>query len=575
MPDTWSNKCLAWAVVAASILLITACGDADLPDDPGSRAIGLRAEGRFEAAVGALRAAIRSNPDDAELRLLLAEVYLDLNNGALAAVALDQALDRGLAPMRAVLPRARALYAEGQFRELVELAKPAGLSVPDLVRVQYLQAEARAARMTSKDGLDDTVVQAYIELFDVIDSHPDDPDVTEVAALLSEARGQRLEVERAWQHYACVENAVETIGWTPSNPPSGRVLQVGPTRELKTIAAAARAATDGDVVEIDAGTYAGGVALWPQNRLLVRGIDGRPQITANGQGIEDRDVWLFTGDDVVVENVEISGARSRFENGSAIRHIGSGLTLRHVFLHDNENGVLSGNRHQDTNEILIEYSEFARNGDSRGFAHSIYIGRSKRFELRYSYTHASKGGHLVKSRAHENLIAYNRLTDGEDGTSSYIVDIPEGGPARILGNVIEQGAATINHGMISFAGEEVDEFENRLIVANNSFYNRDFRGIVVRNHADLNVLLVNNLLGGAPVAISDGSSELIANLARPHHGMNDPRGYDYSLVSGADAIDTGVDVELKPQKEYVHPLQWRSRQQVWRIDIGAYERCGL
>jgi len=159
MPDTWSNKCLAWAVVAVAILLITACGDADPPDDPGSRVIGLRAAGKFEAAVTALRAAIKSSPDNAELRLLLAEVYLDLDDGALAAVALDQALDRGLAPVRAVLPRAKALYAEGQFRELVGLAKPAGLSVPDLVRVQYLQAEARAARMTSKDGLDDTVVE--------------------------------------------------------------------------------------------------------------------------------------------------------------------------------------------------------------------------------------------------------------------------------------------------------------------------------------------------------------------------------------------------------------------------------
>ena len=39
--------------------------------------MGLWAEGQFEAAADALRAAIRSNPDDAEIRLLLAEVYLD------------------------------------------------------------------------------------------------------------------------------------------------------------------------------------------------------------------------------------------------------------------------------------------------------------------------------------------------------------------------------------------------------------------------------------------------------------------------------------------------------------------
>jgi hypothetical protein len=96
-----------------------------------------------------------------------------------------------------------------------------------------------------------------------------------------------------------------------------------------------------------------------------------------------------------------------------------------VFLHDNENGVLTSNRYPDTNEILIEYSEFADNGDNKGLAHNMYIGRSKRFELRYSYSHGSQGGHLVKSRAKENLITYNRLTDEEGGRSSYIIDIPE------------------------------------------------------------------------------------------------------------------------------------------------------
>jgi hypothetical protein len=116
---------------------------------------------------------------------------------------------------------------------------------------------------------------------------------------------------------------------------------------------AAELARDGDIVEIYPGTYPGDVALWPQNNLIVRGVDERPLVIADGKSVQRRDVWLFTGDDVVVENVEISGARSPWENGAGIRHIGSGLTLRHVFLHDNENGVLTSNRYPDTNEILL------------------------------------------------------------------------------------------------------------------------------------------------------------------------------------------------------------------------------
>jgi hypothetical protein len=57
--------------------------------------------------------------------------------------------------------------------------------------------------------------------------------------------------------------------------------------------------------------------------------------------------------------------------------------------------------------------------------------------------------------------------------------------------------------------------------------------------------------------------------------MVDPRNYDYQLVAGAPAVDSGVDFEIKPILEYVHPLQWRDRESVLQIDVGAHERCGL
>jgi hypothetical protein len=307
----------------------------------------------------------------------------------------------------------------------------------------------------------------------------------------------------------------------------------------------------------------------------VRGVGNRPVITANGRSIRQRDVWLFTGNNVVVENVDISGARSRWENGAGIRHTGSGLTLRHVFLHDNENGLLTSNGHPDTAEILIEYSELSNNGDDKGFAHNIYIGRSKRFELRYSYSHTSIGGHLVKSRARETLIAYNRLSDEENGRSSYVIDIPEGGIATVVGNVIEQGPATLNHGIISFAAETNPHSDNKLSIVNNSIYNRDFKGVLLRNNKEHEAVMANNLIGGAPTVTTESKIELVNNLTRPDHGMTDPRNYDYGLVAGAPAIDAGVDVEIKPTLEYVHPLQWRERKPVWRLDVGAYERCGL
>jgi hypothetical protein len=99
--------------------------------------------------------------------------------------------------------------------------------------------------------------------------------------------------------------------------------------------------------------------------------------------------------------------------------------------------------------------------------------------------------------------------------------------------------------------------------------------MVVRNHESLDVVLANNLIGGAPVVTADSVIELVNNLTRPEHGMRDPRSFDFQLAVGAPAIDAGVEFEIAPSKEYVHPVQCRARQAVWRLDVGAYERCGI
>src|SRR5262249_10496448 len=158
--------------------------------------------------------------------------------------------------------------------------------------------------------------------------------------------------------------------------------------------------------------------------ITVRGVgDDRPVIDAAGLVVEDRDAWLFAGNDVTVENVEVSGAHSRQnKNGAAIRFVGRNLTLRNVFLHDSDDGLLTGNAFPDS-RVLIEYSEFARNGDGDGYAHDIYVGVSNEMTVRFSHVHDANIGHLLKSRAARSLIAYNYLTDGERISSSRIIDL--------------------------------------------------------------------------------------------------------------------------------------------------------
>ena len=88
----------------------------------------------------------------------------------------------------------------------------------------------------------------------------------------------------------------------------GRLRVGAPGRELKRPSEAARVARDGDVVEIDAGVYAGDAAVWPQHRLTIRGVGGRAHLRANGAHAEGKAIWVIKGHDTTVERVEFSGA---------------------------------------------------------------------------------------------------------------------------------------------------------------------------------------------------------------------------------------------------------------------------
>src|SRR5436190_11262750 len=167
---------------------------------------------------------------------------------------------------------------------------------------------------------------------------------------------------------------------------------VGPGKTYAKPCAAIAAAQDGDVIEIDAGgDYAGDVCAIARSNLTLRGVGGRAHIDAAGKAYGGKGTWVIQGANTTVENVELSGAKVPDLNGAGIRQEGAGLTVRNCYFHDNEDGILTGGR----GEILIEGSEFARNGAGDGFSHNMYIGHEKKLTLRWSYSHDAKVGHLV------------------------------------------------------------------------------------------------------------------------------------------------------------------------------------
>jgi hypothetical protein len=353
-------------------------------------------------------------------------------------------------------------------------------------------------------------------------------------------------------------------------------LRVGPGQPLAKPSTAAEKARDGDVIEIAAGVYGEDVAVWRQNNLTIRGVGGLAHMRADGANAEGKGTWVIKGNNTTIENIEFSGSKVSDQNGAGIRLEGAGLTLRRCYFHDNQNGILSGGR--AGSEVVIEHSEFARNGNGDGSTHNIYIGNEASFTLRYSYIHHAVVGHDVKSRAQQNYILYNRIMDEATGRSSYGIDLPNGGLSYVVGNLIQQGPETENFTIISYGAEGLKHPTNELYLVNNTLVNDREQGgqfVAVKPEAGT-VKLINNLVIGRGELLV-GPGEQTKNLSGKKSDLTDPASFDYRLKPGVRAIDAGVDpgeahgFSLRPEEEYVHRADKRPRPSAGALDAGAYE----
>lgn len=360
---------------------------------------------------------------------------------------------------------------------------------------------------------------------------------------------------------------------------SATTIQVGPTRTYKTPAAAAAAANDGDVIEIDAGTYTTGcVATWIDNNLTIRGVGGMARLNATGLSISNgKGIWVIQGDNTTVEYIEFTGARVADKNGAGIRQEGNNLTVRHCYFHHNENGILTSANLPNCS-ILIEYSEFGYNGYGDGYSHNLYINHVSKLTFRYNYSHHANIGHLLKSRAAENHIVYNRLSDEATGNSSYVIDLPNGGRSYIIGNLLHQGTHTDNSTLLRHAAEGATNPWQELYISGNTFVSDLSSGTAIRMSETPTVRIVNNLVDNFATALSGTYSGTVSNnIVGTNSGFVNRSNYDYHLTASSPARNAGINpgsaqgVSLVPTYEYVHPAKSTPRTSVGVIDVGAYE----
>ena len=351
---------------------------------------------------------------------------------------------------------------------------------------------------------------------------------------------------------------------------TGRTINVGPNARIHSIATAAALARNGDTIEIAAGDYPQDVAVWTQDNLTIRGMSdksgGRVRLLANGASAEQKAIWVVRGRKITIENIEFSGARVADKNGAGIRFEEGDLTIRHCRFLNNENGLLSSGNPDAT--LTIENSEFAHNGAGDGYSHNLYVGAIKKLRVIGSYFHHANVGHLLKSRARENHILYNRLTDETGGRASYELEFPNGGTAYVIGNIIEQSATTENPALISFGAEGYKTPKNALYLINNTLVDhRPAGGIFLAVKPGTSIVTAyNNLLLGKRLLNTgiDGLFVNNPNVNARSFVLSDRHDYRVIKDSGLERtyvsppiIKEADGLTLAPQREYVHPAATR------------------
>src|SRR6185503_4987066 len=200
-----------------------------------------------------------------------------------------------------------------------------------------------------------------------------------------------------------------------------------------------------------------------------------------------------------------------------------------------------------------------------------------RFTLRYSYSHHASIGHLVKSRSRENYILYNRIMDEANGTSRYVIDLPNGGLSYIVGNLLQQGPNTDNPTILIYGEEGATNPSQTLYVVNNTFVNDRSSGTFVELSGGTTATLQNNLIVGNGTLVSGATATQVTNLRTSTPNFANGGAFDYRPTATTPGIDQGTapglggTFDLRPIYQYVHPTNRESRPTRNAIDIGAYE----
>lgn len=238
---------------------------------------------------------------------------------------------------------------------------------------------------------------------------------------------------------------------------------------------------DGSTVFLTKGVYKEGAYITSSNISIL----GESGVVFDGATVDEKAAFVFTGRNIVVESIECRNIRVRDGNGACIRFEGENLTVRDLYVHDSESGIMTSGSHKGF--VDIAFSRFERLGNRNGYAHAMYI-IADQFTLRYSQVTSTKDqGSGIKSRA-KKVVIENSLLASLEGVDSRLIDMASYGELIVRDSILQEGPKSSNSQMISYGLE-------KNVTKNNPINRIELRNNLIFFDRNINVLIAKRLDG--------------------------------------------------------------------------------
>jgi len=264
--------------------------------------------------------------------------------------------------------------------------------------------------------------------------------------------------------------------------------------EFEFIDDASKAIKDGSQIYFKAGIYFTGLKTSASNIEII----GEENVIFDDAAMEGKAALVLSGDNVLVESIECQNIHVRALNGACIRFEGKNLTVRNIYAHDSQSGIMTS---FNDGFLKIEHSTFERLGGKatgRGYAHAIYANVGEFIFSDSKVLSMKKEGSGLKSRSRRTIIK-NSVLASLAGRDSRLIDVANYGELIIRNSILQQGNRSSNSQLIAYGleGKPQNYKINRIEITDNLFLlDRKKANVIILQKLAKEVIIENNTMVG-------------------------------------------------------------------------------